>query len=155
MSAAPAAAAEAGRQARLCRAAHRAAGALRQEMQNGVVLAVDELNAEARDRRQADPFELISEDDQADPDRYPGGAKLVDEGIQGMIGHFNSGTSIPASKVYSDAGIPQIAMATSPVYTAQGYKTTFRAMTSDAARLGRRQVRGGQSSARHQGGDHR
>lgn len=103
------------------------------EMQNGVVLAVDELNAEklvigGKPTR----FELISEDDQADPKTGTQVAqKLVDEGIQGMIGHFNSGTSIPASKVYSDAGIPQIAMATSPVYTAQGYKTTFRAMTSD------------------------
>lgn len=103
------------------------------EMQNGVVMAVDELNAEnlvigGKPTR----FELMSEDDQADPKTGTQVAqKLVDEGIQGMIGHFNSGTSIPASKVYSDAGIPQIAMATSPVYTAQGYKTTFRAMTSD------------------------
>src|SRR5262249_36021921 len=43
----------------------------------------------------------------------------------------NSGTSIPASRLYSQAGIPQIAMATAPGYTAQGFKTTFRAMTSD------------------------
>ncbi|WP_159684795.1 branched-chain amino acid ABC transporter substrate-binding protein [Cognatazoarcus halotolerans] len=103
------------------------------EMQNGVVMAIDELNAEklvigGKPTR----FELMSEDDQADPKTGTQVAqKLVDEGIQGIIGHFNSGTSIPASKVYSDAGIPQIAMATSPVYTAQGYKTTFRAMTSD------------------------
>lgn len=103
------------------------------EMQNGVVLAVDEANA-AKPMLGGKPvrFELMSEDDMADPKTGTSVAqKLVDEGINGMIGHFNSGTSIPASKVYSDAGIPQIAMATSPVYTAQGYKTTFRAMTSD------------------------
>lgn len=103
------------------------------EMQNGVVLAVDEANA-SKPMFGDTPvrFELMSEDDMADPKTGTSVAqKLVDEGINGMIGHFNSGTSIPASKVYSDAGIPQIAMATSPVYTAQGYKTTFRAMTSD------------------------
>ncbi|TVO50949.1 branched-chain amino acid ABC transporter substrate-binding protein [Denitromonas ohlonensis] len=103
------------------------------EMQNGVVLAVDEANA-SKPMFGDKPvrFELMSEDDMADPKTGTSVAqKLVDEGINGMIGHFNSGTSIPASKVYSDAGIPQIAMATSPVYTAQGYKTTFRAMTSD------------------------
>lgn len=103
------------------------------EMQNGVVLAVDEINA-TKPVIAGGPirFELLSEDDQADPKTGTAVAqKLVDQGIQGMIGHFNSGTSIPASRVYSDAGIPQIAMATSPVYTAQGYKTTFRAMTSD------------------------
>ncbi|KAM9982195.1 hypothetical protein ACTFIZ_006724 [Dictyostelium cf. discoideum] len=47
------------------------------------------------------------------------------------MGHFNSGTSIPASAVYSRAGVPQIAMATAPEYTRQGFKTTFRMMTSD------------------------
>jgi branched-chain amino acid transport system substrate-binding protein len=50
-----------------------------------------------------------------------------------VIGHLNSGTSIPASRIYSDAGIPQISPATTAVaYTAQGYKTTFRVMTNDS-----------------------
>lgn len=103
------------------------------EMQNGVVLAVEEINAAppvvaGRPLR----FELLSEDDQADPKQGPQVAqKLVDAGIRGMIGHFNSGTSIPASKVYADAGVPQIAMATAPAYTANGHKTAFRAMTND------------------------
>ena len=51
--------------------------------------------------------------------------------MNGIIGHFNSGTAIPASKIYSDAGIPQVAMATAPAFTQQGFKTTFRSMTSD------------------------
>ncbi len=103
------------------------------EMQNGVLLALEEINAgkpviDGRPTR----FELIPEDDQADPRLGTVVAqKLVDARISGMLGHFNSGTSIPASKIYADAGIPQIAMATAPAYTAQGYKTTFRAMTSD------------------------
>jgi branched-chain amino acid transport system substrate-binding protein len=56
---------------------------------------------------------------------------LVDEGIRGMLGHFNSGTTIPASRIYNQAGIPEIAMATAPEYTQQGYKGAFRMMTSD------------------------
>jgi branched-chain amino acid transport system substrate-binding protein len=49
-----------------------------------------------------------------------------------VIGHLNSGTSIPASKIYSDAGIPQISpSATNPKYTRQGYKTTFRVVADD------------------------
>ncbi len=103
------------------------------DMQNGVVLALEEINSE-RPVIGGQPvrFELLSEDDQADPRQGTVVAqKLVDQKIAGMIGHFNSGTSIPASKIYADAGIPQIAMATAPAYTAQGYRTTFRAMTSD------------------------
>jgi branched-chain amino acid transport system substrate-binding protein len=104
-----------------------------QEMKNGVVLALEEINA-------ADPviggqavrFELLAEDDQADPRIGTLVAqRLVDAKIAGMLGHFNSGTSIPAARVYAEAGIPQIAMATAPAYTAQGYRTTFRAMTTD------------------------
>ena len=103
------------------------------EMQNGIVLALEEVNTE-QPKLGGQPvrFELISEDDQADPKQGASVAqKLVDAKIQGMLGHFNSGTSIPASRIYMEAGIPQIAMATSPAYTTQGFKTTFRAMTSD------------------------
>ena len=94
------------------------------EMQNGIVLALEEVNAE-KPMLGGQPvqFELVSEDDQADPKQGTSVAqKLVDAKIQGMLGHFNSGTSIPASRVYMEAGIPQIAMATSPAYTAQGFK---------------------------------
>jgi branched-chain amino acid transport system substrate-binding protein len=103
------------------------------EMQNGIVLAVEELNA-GRPSIGGRPvrFELVSEDDQADPKQGTAVAqRLVDAGISGMLGHFNSGTSIPASKIYAEHGIPQIAMATAPAYTRNGYRTTFRAMTND------------------------
>lgn len=103
------------------------------EMRNGLTLAIDEANA-AKPVIGGKPvrFELLAEDDQADPAR--GGVvaqKLVDAGIKGMLGHFNSGTSIPASRVYAEAGVPQLAMATAPAYTASGFKTTFRMMTND------------------------
>ncbi|MBW7902742.1 MAG: branched-chain amino acid ABC transporter substrate-binding protein [Rhodocyclaceae bacterium] len=103
------------------------------EMQNGIVLALDEINAEKiRIGGRTAKFELLAEDDQADPKQGAAVAqKLADAKIQGMLGHFNSGTTIPASRIYAEAGIPQIAMATSPQYTAQGFATTFRAMTSD------------------------
>jgi branched-chain amino acid transport system substrate-binding protein len=52
--------------------------------------------------------------------------------VAGVIGHLNSGTSIPASKIYSDSGIPQISpSATNPKYTRQGFKTTFRVVADD------------------------
>lgn len=103
------------------------------DMQNGILLALEEVNAsKPRINGKQVKFVLLSEDDQADPKTATTVAqRLVDLGIQGMLGHFNSGTSIPASSVYYHAGIPQIAMATAPEYTTQGYKTTFRMMTSD------------------------
>lgn len=101
--------------------------------QNGVQMAIDDVNAEnPRLGGKAVKFELLAEDDMADPKSATQVAqKFVDAKVAGMIGHFNSGTSIPASKIYNEAGIPQIAMATAPAYTAQGFKTTFRSMTSD------------------------
>ncbi|WP_354681846.1 branched-chain amino acid ABC transporter substrate-binding protein [Cupriavidus necator] len=103
------------------------------DMQNGVTLALEDFNAtRPRIAGREVRFTVAAEDDQADPKAGSVVAqKLVDGGIKGMLGHFNSGTSIPASAVYSRAGIPQIAMATAPEYTRQGFKTTFRMMTSD------------------------
>ena len=78
-------------------------------------------------------FELISEDDQADPKTATIVAqKLVDAKVNGVIGHLNSGTSIPASRIYHDNGIAQISpSATAVGYTAQGFKTAFRVMAND------------------------
>jgi len=103
------------------------------DFQNGITLAVEEENA-TKPVIGGKPvhFVLDAQDDQADPRTGTTVAqKLVDDGIKGMLGHFNSGTTIPASRIYANAGIPQIAMATAPEYTQQGFKTTFRMMTSD------------------------
>lgn len=103
--------------------------------ENGARLAVDEINA-AGMTLGGKPvrLELIGEDDGAEPKTATIVAqKLVDAGVVGVIGHLNSGTSIPASKIYHAAGIPQISpSATAVKYTAQGYKTTFRTMANDA-----------------------
>src|SRR5690606_578265 len=104
-----------------------------EDMKNGLTLALEEANKQniELDGKPA-KFELISRDDQADPRTAVQVAQqIVDEDVQGVLGHFNSGTTIPASSVYNDAGLPQIAMATSPEYTQQKYDTTFRMMTSD------------------------
>lgn len=101
---------------------------------NGARLALDEINAAGVTLGgKKVKFELVSEDDQADPRTATIVAqKLVDEHVAGVLGHLNSGTTIPASKIYFDAGIPQISpSATAIAYTAQGFKTAFRVMTND------------------------
>lgn len=103
--------------------------------ENGARMAIDELNAKGLSiGGKKIRFELMAEDDGSDPKQATAVAtKLVDAKVAAVIGHLNSGTSIPASKIYSDAGIPQISpSATNPKYTQQGYKTTFRVVANDA-----------------------
>lgn len=105
---------------------------------SGVQLAVDQFNAsKPKIDGRAVTFALDVGDDQADPKTGTLVAqKLVDDQIKGMIGHFNSGVTIPASAIYSKAGIPEVSVSTSPVYTHQGFKTTFRVITSDSQQGG-------------------
>ncbi|MBB5193592.1 branched-chain amino acid transport system substrate-binding protein [Silvimonas terrae] len=109
---------------------------LGKDNEDGVKLAIDEINAAggADIGGKKVKFEMDSEDDQADPKTATTVAqRFVDEHVVGVIGHLNSGTTIPASKIYSDAGIPQISpSATAVAYTAQGFKTAFRVMANDA-----------------------
>ncbi|MBL8344655.1 MAG: branched-chain amino acid ABC transporter substrate-binding protein [Rubrivivax sp.] len=107
---------------------------LGKDNENGARLAIEELNAKGvMIGGKKVKFELLAEDDAADPKQGTAAAqKLVDSKVQGVVGHLNSGTSIPASKIYSDAGIPQISpSATNPKFTRQGYKTTFRVVADD------------------------
>ena len=100
----------------------------------GAKLAIEEVNAKKlKIGGQEIKFELLSEDDAADPKQGTAAAqKLVDAKVAGVIGHLNSGTTIPASKLYKDAGIPQISpSATNPKYTQQGFKTAFRVVAND------------------------
>ena len=100
----------------------------------GAKLAIEELNAKGVviGGKKA-KFELLAEDDGADPKQGTAAAqKLADSKVSGVIGHLNSGTTIPASRIYSDAGIPQISpSATVTQYTNSGYKTTFRVVAND------------------------
>jgi branched-chain amino acid transport system substrate-binding protein len=107
---------------------------LGKDNENGARMAIDELNAKGVSiGGKKVKFELLAEDDGGDPKQGTAAAqKLVDSKVSGVIGHLNSGTSIPASKIYSDAGIPQISpSATNPKFTRQGFKTTFRVVADD------------------------
>jgi branched-chain amino acid transport system substrate-binding protein len=107
---------------------------LGKDNENGARLAIEELNAKGVTiGGKKAKFELIAEDDAADPKQGTAAAqKLVDQKVNGVVGHLNSGTSIPASKIYSEAGVPQISpSATNPKFTRQGYKTTFRVVADD------------------------
>jgi len=108
---------------------------LGKDNENGVRMAVDEINA-AGGLKVGDKtykLEMVGEDDKADPREGTLAAqKLVDEGVIAVVGHLNSGTSIPASRIYADANIVQISpSATNPKYTEQGFKTTYRDVAND------------------------
>ncbi|MBZ8141283.1 branched chain amino acid ABC transporter substrate-binding protein [Rubrivivax gelatinosus] len=107
---------------------------LGKDNENGARMAIDELNAKGVTiAGKKVKWELLAEDDAADPKQGTAAAqKLVDSKVNGVIGHLNSGTTIPASKIYNDAGIPQISpSATNPKYTRNGYKTAFRVVADD------------------------
>jgi branched-chain amino acid transport system substrate-binding protein len=100
----------------------------------GARMAIEDLNSKGlKIGGKPAKFELVAEDDGADPKQGTAAAqKLVDTKVNGVIGHLNSGTSIPASAIYSAAGIPQISpSATNPKFTRQGFKTTFRVVADD------------------------
>jgi branched-chain amino acid transport system substrate-binding protein len=108
---------------------------LGKDNENGARLAVEEINA-AGGLKVGDKtykFELVAEDDKADPKEGTLAAqKIVDSGAVAIVGHLNSGTTIPASKIYADANVTQISpSATNPKYTEQGFKTAFRVVAND------------------------
>jgi branched-chain amino acid transport system substrate-binding protein len=107
---------------------------LGKDVENGARLAIEEANAAniliggTRVR-----FELVPEDDEASGTKATVVAQsFVDKKVVAVVGHMNSGASIPASRIYSDAGIPQVSpSATAVTYTAQGFKTTYRVIAND------------------------
>jgi branched-chain amino acid transport system substrate-binding protein len=108
---------------------------LGKDNENGARLAIEEINKKGLTiGGQKITLELDAQDDAADPRQATQVAqKLVDDHVVAVVGHLNSGTSIPASKIYSDAGIVQISpSATNPTYTLQGFKTTYRVVATDA-----------------------
>lgn len=104
------------------------------DLENGAQLAIDAANARhSKIGGEAVTYKLVSEDDQSDPRTAVTVAqRLVDAGVVGVVGHWNTGTSIPAARVYHDAGIAQVApVATGHAYTQQGFDTSFRIMGHD------------------------
>lgn len=107
---------------------------LGKDNESGVRLALDEANSRGITiGGQPVRFELMSEDDEGNPNKGPIVAqKFADAKVAGVIGHLNSGVAIPASAVYSTAGIPVISgSATNPKLTEQGFAVTFRTVGRD------------------------
>ena len=102
----------------------------------GAKMAIDELNAKGVTiGGKKVKFELVAEDDAADPKQGTAAAqKLCDAKVNGVVGHLNSGTTIPAAKVYNQCGLPMISpSATNPELTTLGYKQVFRLLANDNA----------------------
>src|SRR5205085_6355657 len=112
---------------------------LGKDNENGARMAIDELNAKGVTiGGKKVKLELVAEDDAGDPKQGTAVAqKLVDAKVKGVIGHLNSGTTVPASKIYNDAGIPEISPATTATqYTMQHFPGAFRVVANDE-KLGR------------------
>jgi branched-chain amino acid transport system substrate-binding protein len=107
---------------------------LGKDNENGARLAIEDYNAKGLTiGGHKVRFELMGEDDQADPRTGNIVAqRLADAGVKGVVGHLNSGTTIPASRVYYQAGIPMVSpSATNPALTHQGFENVFRTMSND------------------------
>lgn len=107
---------------------------LGKDVERGARMAVDDLNANPPViGGKKVKVELQVEDDGGDPRQATQVAqKLVDAKVKGVVGHFNSGATIPASKIYYDAHIPEISQSsTNPKYTQQGFDTAFRLVAND------------------------
>jgi branched-chain amino acid transport system substrate-binding protein len=104
--------------------------------ENGARMAIDELNAQGvMIGNQKARFELLAEDDGADPKQGTAAAqKLCDAKVNGVVGHLNSGTTIPAAKIYDACGIPMVTpSATNPQLTTLGYRHVYRMLANDNA----------------------
>ena len=107
---------------------------LGKDIENGVRLAIEEYNAKGVTLGgKKVKFDVQAEDDQADPKTATTVAqRLADSGVKGVVGHLNSGASIPASRIYNEAGLPQVSpVSTNPKLTQQNFKATFRTIAND------------------------
>ncbi|MCB2020823.1 MAG: branched-chain amino acid ABC transporter substrate-binding protein [Rhizobacter sp.] len=104
--------------------------------ENGARMAVEDLNAKGVTiKGKKVKIELMAEDDAADPKQGTAVAtKLCDAKVNAVVGHLNSGTTLPASKVYNDCEIPMVTgAATNPKITQQGFKYIYRIIANDNA----------------------
>lgn len=106
-----------------------------QGMKRAVELAFKEANNSEEVRSAGYEFVLRAEDDQGDPKQAVNVANLLsgDSDVLGVIGHFNSGCTIPASPVYEDAGMAMVTVSSNPQITAQGFAVVNRIVARDDA----------------------
>lgn len=104
-----------------------------EDYKSGIQMAIDEANTQnITVNGKPAKFVLDAQDDQADPKTATQVAQhFIDNKIAGLIGHFNSGCELPASRLYSNNNLPHLTMATNPKVTEQGFKNVFRSITSD------------------------
>jgi branched-chain amino acid transport system substrate-binding protein len=97
-----------------------------EQMQEGIGMKVAELNASGGVLGQR--VELLIVDDYCDPEQAIAAAhKLVEARVAAVIGHLCSGASIPASKIYAEAGMLMISpYSSNPTLTEQGLANVFR-----------------------------
>ncbi|MFI0545463.1 MAG: branched-chain amino acid ABC transporter substrate-binding protein [Brachymonas sp.] len=113
-----------------------AQAAFGKDNENGARMAIADLNAKGmKIGGKTVKFELVAEDDAADAKQGAAVAqKLCDMKVNGVVGHLNSGTTIPASKIYQGCGLPMVTpAATNPDLTKLGYANVFRLLASDSA----------------------
>jgi branched-chain amino acid transport system substrate-binding protein len=108
-------------------------GPLGNDLLNGVKLAVDELNKQGyKVAGKTVTLEVVAVDDKANPEEGKKVAQqLVDAGVVAVIGHLNSGVSIPTAPIYAEKGIAQLAISTNPKFTELGHATTLRLVAND------------------------
>ena len=107
-----------------------------QDNTNGVRMAINDLNKQnVMIGGKKVIWKIDAQDDQADPKQATSVAqKFVDEKVNGVVGHLNSGCTFPASRIYNNAGIPNITpSSTDPKIAEQGFKTFFRIIANDNA----------------------
>src|SRR2546421_2725339 len=101
------------------------------QLKNGVEQAVEDINAAGGILGQK--IQVVLGDDRADPKEGVSVAnKFVGDGVKFVVGHFNSGITIPASDVYQENGILEITpAATNPKVTERGMWNIFRTCGRD------------------------
>lgn len=103
-------------------------------IKNGATLAINQANSDPELKKLGVKIQGLFLDDAADPKTGVTVANqfVSDSAVVGIVGHLNSGVSIPASAVYNQAGIVEVSPAsTNPKLTQQGFKNVFRVCTTD------------------------
>lgn len=102
-----------------------------EQFKRGATKAVEDINAKGGVLGQK--LNLIMGDDACDPKQARSVAEdIAAKGAVFVVGHFCSGSSIPASEVYQENGILQISPAsTNPTFTERGLPNVFRTCGRD------------------------
>lgn len=102
-----------------------------QDLIEGTTLAVEDWNAKGGVIGRK--IEIVVRDDEAlDKNATAVATELIDAGVAGVVGHFNSGCTMPASENYHDAHVPVITPASTNVkVTDRGYRDVFRVCGRD------------------------